>query len=97
MPLDFSQINPGFILIMAGLIATFVRIPILRAILTIGTPIAGLILLLQASMFGVDRGVFEVMGFELVTYRVDSLSFIFGLAFLIAALLYAIYTLHEKD
>lgn len=97
MPFDITQINPGFILIAAGLLATVIRIPMLRAVLTIGTPIAALLLIAPGSEFGVEKGVIQIMNLEMVTYKVDSLSFIFGLAFLLTSLIYAIYILHEKD
>ncbi|ACT58919.1 Na(+)/H(+) antiporter subunit D [Hirschia baltica] len=91
------DINPGFAVILAGILAYFIRIPVLRAIITIGGPVIGLLMLSTFSEFGVDHGVMRVMDLTAITYRVDSLSFIFALAFLIAAAINSIYSLHNKD
>ncbi len=92
-----TEVNPGFAVILAGVLAYFLRVPVLRAIITIGGPIVGLIMLVSLSEFGVDHGVMRVMDLTAITYRVDSLSFIFALAFLIAATINSIYSLHNKD
>lgn len=92
-----KDINPGFVVILAGLLAYVVRVPALRAVITIGGPILGLIMLATLSDFKVDHGVLRVMDLTAITYRVDSLSFIFALAFLIAAAINSIYSLHNKD
>lgn len=92
-----KEINPGFAVILAGILAYFIRVPALRAVITIGGPIVGLIMLATLSEFGVDHGLMRVMDLTAITYRVDSLSFIFALAFLIAAMINSIYSLHNKD
>ena len=92
-----SQINPGFIVILAGLLVYSVRVPMLRAIITIGGPVIGIFLLATQSKFGVETGVLRVLDLQLITYHVDNLNFIFGLAFLIAATINSIYSLHNDD
>ncbi len=92
-----KDINPGFAVIIAGLLAYVVRVGVLRNIITIGGPLIGLLMLTSLSEFGVDHGVMRVMDLTAITYRVDSLSFIFALAFLIAATINSIYSLHAKD
>ena len=92
-----KEINPGFIVILAGLLAFVVRPKELRAVFTIGGPVIGLIMLFRLSEYGVDHGVLPLMGLEMITYHVDKLSFIFALAFLIAATLNSIYAIHIND
>ena len=78
-----QELNPGFVMILAGFLSFLIRPAILRAFVTIGGPLLALILLRLYSDFSVDHGVISLMGIEMVTYRVDSLSFIFVLAFVL--------------
>ena len=62
------------------------------------------LLALPAAAFAVllstpdgEYGLVRWMGVELVTLRVDSLSWMFGIIFLIATWLGMIYALHEND
>ena len=92
-----SELNPGLVLILAGIINLFLRSAFFRSFISIAAPVVALLMLSTLSQFSVDKGVIPMMGLELITYRVDSLSFIFALAFLIASLLNAIYALHVDD
>ncbi len=95
--LDFlGTINPGFIVIIAGMIAYVARNTVLRGIVTIGGPLLAMLALTQAEQ-GVALATMNFIELELILYKVDSLSFPFGLAFLIAAVLNSIYALHNKD
>lgn len=96
MPAFLTDMNPGWLLILAGLVAVFVKIRLLRQAITIAAPLAA-ILLLATAQHGVDHLTYNALGVELSFYRVDSLNFIFGLAFLIASLLNAIYALHTDN
>jgi multicomponent Na+:H+ antiporter subunit D len=96
MPMLLTAINPGWLLIAAGLVALLLKVRVLRQALTLLAPIAG-ILLLATAQHGVDLASTEALGFTLSLYRVDSLNFLFGLAFLVASLLSAIYALHTDD
>ncbi len=91
-----ASLNPGLLLIFAGVICAVMPNQKVRQILTIATPIAALWLLSGATQ-ETDLMSLSVMGIDMVLYRVDSLSFIFGLAFLIAATLNGIYALHQDD
>ncbi|WP_084419640.1 Na(+)/H(+) antiporter subunit D [Henriciella litoralis] len=91
-----SSINPGLILILAGLIAGVTPVQRVRQGLALAAPLIGLALLLAAPR-ETDLASMSMLGFDLVFYRVDSLSFIFGLAFLIAAFINAIYALHQDS
>ncbi len=92
----FDAINPGFVLIAAGVIAMFVPLQRVRQGLAIAAPLAGLWLLTGVPQDTMLLGA-SVLGLDLVLYRVDSLSFVFALAFILAALLNAIYALHQDS
>ena len=91
-----ASLNPGLLLIFAGVICAVMPNQKVRQILTIAAPIAALWLLSGATQ-ETDLMSLSVMGIDMVLYRVDSLNFIFGLAFLIAATLNGIYALHQDD
>lgn len=96
MPTFLTDLNPGWLLIIAGVAAMFIKQRTVRQAITIIAPILG-ILLLATTQHGVDHLTYNTLGIELSFYRVDSLNFLFGLAFLIAALLNAIYALHTDN
>lgn len=96
MPTFLTDLNPGWLLIIAGVAAMFIKQRTVRQAMTIIAPILG-ILLLATTQHGVDHLTYNALGLELSFYRVDSLNFLFGLAFLIAALLNAIYALHTDN
>ncbi|MEL7231269.1 MAG: proton-conducting transporter membrane subunit [Pseudomonadota bacterium] len=91
-----SGINPGFVLIVLGLVACFTPVQRVRNILSVGAPLAGLALLMMAER-GVALSTASVLSTELTLYYVDSLNFIFGLGFLLLAFLHAIYGMHRDD
>ncbi|MEM7661944.1 MAG: Na(+)/H(+) antiporter subunit D [Pseudomonadota bacterium] len=94
--IDFAAINPGLLLILGGCLSALSPQQRIRQILAIGTPLAAGVMLLSAP-HEIDLASLSTMGLDLVFYRVDSLNFIFGLAFLIAAVLNGIYALHQDD
>ena len=94
--MNILAINPGLILIGFGLIALFVKHLRVRQILTIVVPLIAIVLLTN-SQSEQNFPPLEVFGLDLVIYKKDSLNFIFALAFLIAALINAIYCLHTDD
>jgi multicomponent Na+:H+ antiporter subunit D len=96
MPSMLAALNPGWLLILVGIVALFVPVRRVRQGLIIAAPLVGILLLALADQ-NVDHFTGQVLGLELVFYRVDGLSFVFGLAFLIAALLNAIYAWHTDD
>ncbi len=91
-----TNFNPGLMMVLVGLATTMIPIRPVRQVLTIAAPLLGLVMLASADL-DVNKQTFEALGLELILYRMDSLSFIFALAFLIAALLNAIYALHSDD
>lgn len=92
-----SHINPGFIVIAAGMIAYGAQQSIARGVVTIGGPLLGFLALLASREQGVPLATLQVMDLELILYQVDKMNIVFGLAFLIAATVNSIYALHEKD
>ncbi len=91
-----GQINPGLLLIAVGFAGCLIRAQRVRQILMVATPVAALVMLALAAR-GTDLATASVLGLDLVLYKVDSISFIFGVAFLIASFLNAIYALHTDD
>jgi len=95
---DFlANTNPGFFILIAGLVVPFARDVASRGILMIGGPAVALIALISAQGLSVNLQTLQFLGLELVLYRPDSLSFVFGLAFIIAAALMGVYSLHRRD
>ncbi len=92
-----STTNPGLILMAAGIIMVFMRGFAPRAAVLVGGPVLALATLLSSGSWGVDLATFDAFGLTLSLYRIDSLSFIFGLAFIIAAAIGGIYSLHRED
>ena len=92
-----ANTNPGFFILLAALFVPFARGSFVRALLLVGGPAVALVALINADGLSLNLSTVQVLGFELVLYRPDSLSFIFGLAFIIAAALMGIYALHRRD
>ncbi|MCA8901289.1 MAG: Na(+)/H(+) antiporter subunit D [Hyphomonas sp.] len=96
MPALLESLNPGWLLILAGVASLFIKMRQVRQVVTVVAPILG-VLLLIFSVQNVTHASANVMGLDLILYRVDGLNFLFSLAFLIASLLNAIYALHTDD
>ncbi|MEM1150634.1 MAG: proton-conducting transporter membrane subunit, partial [Pseudomonadota bacterium] len=91
-----TTLNPGLVLLFAGLVGLVLPIQRLRQGLMIAAPLIGIAMLAGAQL-DVDLMTAKAIGVELILYRVDTLNYVFGHAFLIAALLNAIYALHNDD
>ena len=92
-----ANTNPGFFILATALFVPFARNVMVRAILMVGGPIVALVALINADGLSLNLSSVEVLGLELVLYRPDSLSFVFGLAFIIASALFGVYSLHRRD
>ncbi|MDZ4762799.1 MAG: Na(+)/H(+) antiporter subunit D [Alphaproteobacteria bacterium] len=90
-------VNPGFYLIAAAALAAMARGSAARAVVLIGAPLLALGVLLYPPLSGAEVSRSSFLGFELALYRPDSLSLVFGLGFVLAALLCGIYSLHRED
>jgi len=80
-----ANTNPGFFILAAALMLPFARDVASRAILMVGGPLVALIALISAEGLSINLQTVQYLGRELVLYRPDSLSFVFGLAFIIAS------------
>lgn len=88
---DFS---PGLILVVGGLLLPVLR-PRMRGAVTLLLPVLTFLYLLLLP--NGEHGQMQLFELPLVTVRVDRLSLLFGYVFSLAALLGAIYALHERD
>lgn len=91
-----AQISPAWPVIIGGLIAALIPNFTLRKVLALIVPVLALVLWFNPAAPG-TYGIIEFGGFTLETFRYDPLSRIWGLVFIIAAFINAIYGLHEKD
>lgn len=91
------QINPGFIIILGGVLCALFPISALRKTLLILSPLlAGYMIFLGIQA---PDDVMMTMQFgmvELIPYKIDNLSVIWGYVFCLAAILNGIYGFHEK-
>ena len=89
-----GELSPGLILIIGALLVPFLR-GRLSAAYILALPVVALwqLVTLPNGSFG----EIHVLNMTLITLRVDELSFVFGLIFLIAAFLCFIYALHIDD
>jgi multicomponent Na+:H+ antiporter subunit D len=89
-----ANLPPGLILIVAGLLTPLLR-PSFRPYFMLALPVIALVHLLTLP-HGL-HGQIQIFDHTLTLLRIDGLSFIFGVIFLIAAFLNAIYGWHERD
>lgn len=89
----FANISPGLILIVGALLVPFLSGWVRSAWMLILPVLAFAHLMLLPEGYA---GHLYVLGLDLVTLRVDDLSWVFGVIFLIATWLGMIYALHEK-
>ena len=87
-------LNPAYILILGGLLVPFLQGTARRAFMLV-LPLLG-ILQLWGLPYG-EMGLVQIFDLQLITLRLDSLSFIFALIFFIATWLGVIYALHVDD
>lgn len=89
-----GEFSPALILIIGALLVPLLR-GRLRAAFMLALPIVGLLVLVNLP-YG-HYGEYQLLDMSLVTLRVDKLSFVFGVIFLIAAFLGTVYALHVED
>ena len=88
-------LNPALLLICGALLTPLLPRGIVRNGFMLALPVMGLI-----QLWGLPYGQyaqFELFNMTLITLRVDSLSFIFAVAFLIATALAVVYAWHLDD
>lgn len=89
-----TSFNPALLFIFGGLLVPMVP-TVARRYVVLVVPIIAMALL-ALTPFG-EYGVASIFQLELVTYRLDSLAFVWALIFHIAAIICAIYAFHMKD
>jgi len=87
-------LNPALILIFGGLLAPLLSGRV-RAVYMLALPVLGIIQL--CGMEYGTSGIVQLFDLTLVTLRLDNLSFVFALIFLVASWLGVIYALHQQD
>ena len=91
------NLNPGFVIILAGIICALLPISQVRKFLVIAAPLSGIAFI---SMLYTDQevigGIIEICGQSFTTLRIDGLSLIWGYIFCVVGVLNGIYGLHEK-
>jgi len=97
MPEFAVHISPAWALIVSGALCALSPSHHLRKAFMIAAPVAAFALLAAPATLGDAGGGFTLLGMELSTFRLDRLSFPFGLVFIIAAFLNGIYALHERN
>jgi len=89
-----AEASPALVLILGAVLVPFLR-GALRWAWALALPVAGLALIIAAP--DGDYGAFTYLGVDLVLVRIDALSRVFTVIFLIAALLSVVYAMHVKD
>ncbi|MBM3558551.1 MAG: Na(+)/H(+) antiporter subunit D [Alphaproteobacteria bacterium] len=88
-----AELSPGLLLI-AGAVLVPVLPFVLRGVWILALPVAGMALLL--TLPAGDYGQVEFLGQTLTLLRLDALSRVFGIIFLIAAFLGGLFALHVR-
>ena len=92
-----GNFNPGFIIIIAGILCALIPTHQIRKALVLLAPIAGGFLIAQQfTSAEVIGGIWQVGPLKLTTLRIDSLSMIWGYIFCLAGVLNAIFGFHER-
>lgn len=87
-------LNPAFIFFAGAILVTLVPLQI-RRLLILVIPLLGFIQLCFLPFE--EQGQIQAFGLQMVTLRLDSLSFVFAIVFHLAAFLAAIYAWHLRD
>ncbi len=95
--IDILLSNPGFIIILAGMLCALIPISEIRKFLVGAAPIAAAYMIFTAFKDAeAARTVISVGGQDMTLMRIDRLSMLWGYVFCLAGVLNAIYGLHEK-
>ncbi|GAB2509030.1 Na(+)/H(+) antiporter subunit D [Microbulbifer agarilyticus] len=92
------EVAPFIPFFIAAALGLFLR-GWMRALLFIAVPVLGLanLWLLGAGGAGIEFGHYAILDFNLLLFKADKLSLLFGYLFHIAALISVIYALHVRD
>ncbi len=91
------QVNPGFVIILAGIICALVPIHAVRKGLVLAAPIiAGWMVFNALKDPLAAKHVLQVGPVEMITMHFDRLALLWGLVFCFAGILNAFFAFHEK-
>ncbi|MCA0899506.1 Na(+)/H(+) antiporter subunit D [Microbulbifer agarilyticus] len=92
------EVAPFIPFFIAAALGLFLR-GWMRAVLFIAVPVVGLanLWLLGTGGAGIEFGHYAILDFNLLLFKADKLSLLFGYLFHIAALISVIYALHVRD
>ncbi len=91
------QINPGFVIIFAGVLAALIPVSVVRKFLLIVSPmIAAYMIYMGFQDADAAHWVVKLGMVDLILTNYDRLSLIWGYVFCLAAVLNGIYGFHEK-
>ncbi|MGB0907828.1 MAG: Na(+)/H(+) antiporter subunit D [Maricaulaceae bacterium] len=91
------QINPGFVVILLGVLCALIPVnPVRKFLVTTAPILAGIMIFQNYTSHEVIAGVIQVGPTKLTTLRIDPLSMIWGYLFCLAGVLNAIYAFHER-
>ncbi len=93
-----APMNPAMAILVAGLIIAALPWHYARKAVMLISPFVALFFWLKMSAFGDYAPLtLDTLGMSLTTFRFDGLSRIWGLIFIIAAFLNALFALHDRD
>ncbi|MDE1174323.1 MAG: proton-conducting transporter membrane subunit [Parvibaculaceae bacterium] len=95
MDMLFQSLSPAFIYLAAALVLPLSPNGRVRALVLLAVPVAAFASF-AAMPYG-EYGQIRFLGLALTLFRLDALSWLFGLAFSIAAFLALLYALHLRD
>ncbi len=93
--IDIKDISPAVPIILASIACVFIPNYKFRKGISLFAPILALFLMLTAER-GL-HGIIPIFGFELITFRLNALSTIWGLIFILASFISVLYGLHERN
>jgi len=95
--IDLIFSNPGFVIILAGIVCALVPVHQVRKFLVGAAPVAAAYMIFTAFKDpGAAYTAVTAGGQEFILNRIDRLAMIWGYVFCLAGVLNAIYALHEK-
>jgi multicomponent Na+:H+ antiporter subunit D len=92
-----QQVSPAWPILIAGLLSAAIPFHHGRKFLALIAPFLAAFLWANAPHSEHSAGLIAFGGFTLETFRYDGLSRVWGLIFIIATFLNALYSLHERD
>lgn len=94
---NLLMINPGFVIILAGVLCALLPVGAVRKALVLAAPIfAGVMIFNAFNAADAAQYVVSVGPVDLTLMRIDRLAMLWGYVFCLAGVLNAIYAFHEK-